>query len=356
MYQRFLNDKDYLAIITQDLLDQLVRDEHDRIPQAEQSAEMDIREYLDQYYEIEQVLEVGKSIKRYNPMVNYPPGVYFVKEEEVTRNGVKHGEDVIYRTISAIRGYKKPTNVTYWEKMKDLSPINDLVDVPNYYQTRSYVSGDVVTYRSEYWKCLTSNGTDFNNIQIPGMKAWEVVPCDKWQPLMDYQLHDVAKYKDNFYTLIKKEEGFDGTINPHESDDWGMIGEYSLDYEYEASEDSYDYVVSKNVVYKPIVNPNAEKISLNENVVRDDPRNLNIIKHMTRIALYYLHQTISPTNISETRRLMYEDSMNWLLLASKFKLNPQLPRKKDEKGDEKADWAVATFQKELDSLDNPWLT
>lgn len=356
MYQRFLNDKDYLAIITQDLLDQLIRDEHDRIPQAEQSAEMDIREYLDQYYEIEQVLEVGKSIKRYSPMVNYPPGVYFIKEEEVSRNGAAHMEDVIYRTISAIRGRKKPTNVTYWEKIRDISHISNLEDMPNYYQTRSYVAGDVVMYRSEYWTCMVSNGVDFNNIQIPGMIAWEVVPCKDWEPLAEYQLHDVARYKDKFYTLVSMDDGFDGTANPHESDDWGMIGEYSEDYEYDASDGSYDYTVNDNVVYRPIINPNAEKLSLNENIVRDDPRNLNIIKHMTRIALYYLHQSISPTNISDTRRMMYEDSMNWLILASKFKLNPQLPRKKDDKGEDKSDWAMATFQRELDSLDNPWLT
>ena len=356
MYQRFLNDKDYLAIITQDLLDQLVRDEHDRIPQAEQSAEMDIREYLDQYYEIEKVLEVGKSIRRYSPMVNYPPGVYFIKEEEVSKNGTLCNEDVIYRTISSIRGYKKPTNVTYWEKLETLPPTIDLEHLPHYYQTRSYVVGNIVVYRSEYWKCLVSNGADYNNIQIPGVKAWEVVSCEDWQPLLDYQLHDVVKYNKGFYTLINKGEGFDGTANPHESDDWGMIGEYSVDYQYDASEESYDYVVLNDIVYKPIINPNAEELVLNGNVVRDDPRNLNIIKHMTRIALYYLHQTISPTNISDTRRTMYEDSMNWLSLASKFKLNPQLPRKKDEKGEDKADWAVATFQKELDSLDNPWLT
>lgn len=345
MYQRFLNDRDYLAIITQDLLDQLVRDVHDRIPQAEQSAEMDMREYLDQYYEIEKALEVGKSIKEYSCMINYPPGVYFVRD------------DIIYRTLSSIRGRKKPTKDTYWEKITDLSLIRgaDIDTIPGYYQTKTYYSGDIVVYCSEYWRCTIPNGIDFGNIQIPGLRAWDIVQYEQWQQLVEYELHDVVKYKGAFYTLTKIDDNLDFSMNPHQSDYWGMIGEYDPDYKYDCSEDAYDYVIFDNIVFKPVIDPNAEELSINVNVVRDDPRNLNVIKHMTRIALYYLHQTISPTNISETRRLMYEDSMNWLLLASKFKLNPQIPRKKDKNGENKVDWAMATFQREMDSLDNPWM-
>lgn len=344
MYQRFLNDNDYLAIITQDLLDQLVRDVHDRISQAEQSAEMDIREYLDQYYEIEKVLEVGKSIKKYSDLINYPPNVYFVKD------------NVIYRTISAIRGKKKPTKDIYWMRLTDFSFIGDTDKINGYYQTRTYMPGDIVSYGSEYWRCVIANGIDYENIQIPGLMAWVNVGCEQWQPLAEYGLHDVVKYKDSFYMLMSKDDNYDSSINPYQSDCWGMIGEYDQDYKYNCSDEAYDFVVCDGSVFKPVIDPNAEELSINVNIVRDDPRNLNVIKHMTRISLYYLHQTISPTNISETRRLMYEDSMAWLLAASKFKLNPQIPRKKDEEGEDKVDWATATFQKEIDCLNNPWLT
>lgn len=343
MYQRFLNDNDYLAIITQDLLDQLVRDVHDRIPQAEQSAEMDIREYLDQYYEIEKVLEVGKSIKEYSDMINYPPGVYLVKD------------NVIYRTLSSIRGKKKPTKDIYWMKITDLSFTSNTDEIQKYYQTKTYMTGDIVAYGDEYWRCVLANGLDYGNIQIPGLRAWEIVNFEQWQQLTEYELHDVVKYKNAFYTLVSKDGKYDPAVNPHQSDSWGMIGEYDSDYKYDCSEEAYDYVVYDNLVFKPTIDPNVEELSINDNVVRDDPRNLNIIKHMTRIALYYLHQTISPTNISETRRLMYEDSMSWLLAASKFKLNPQIPRKKDKNGEDKVDWAIATFQSEIDSLNNPWI-
>ena len=93
-----------------------------------------------------------------------------------------------------------------------------------------------------------------------------------------------------------------------------------------------------------------------KNIIRDDPRNINIVAHMSRIALYHLHSIISPTNISETRRWAYEDSITWLYNASKFKINPQLPRKREHDSNlPKVDWALATFQKDFDPNENAWL-
>lgn len=59
-YLRFLTDKDYCSIATEEHMKQIIRDVPERIPQAEQRAEMQMLEYLDQYYEIEKVLAVGK--------------------------------------------------------------------------------------------------------------------------------------------------------------------------------------------------------------------------------------------------------------------------------------------------------
>ena len=54
MYRRFLNNKDYLSVITKEALMQLTRNDDDRFAQAEEAAEMSIREYLSENYEIEQ--------------------------------------------------------------------------------------------------------------------------------------------------------------------------------------------------------------------------------------------------------------------------------------------------------------
>ena len=343
MYQRFLNNKDYLGIITEDMFDQVTRGMQDRVIQAEQNAEMSMKEYLDNYYEIDEELARGKCIREYNPMVNYPPNVHFVKD------------DVIYKTLQSINGYKKPTAKEYWEQMTNLTELKDLKEVMPYFQTRTYLQGDIVRYGTEYWKCKVGNGVDFNNIRIPGFKAWEKIETEEWTELFDYQLNDVVYYDGKFYSLINKGEDHDVAISPSLSDDWGWIGEYTTDYNYDTSEDAYDYVVLDGAVFKPLINPNSDVLVEGENIAKDDPRNLNIVKHMTRIALYYMHQTISPTNISETRRLMYEESMNWLLLASKFKINPHIKRKKDHKGQDKVDWAFADFHKDFNVDDNEWI-
>ena len=46
MYRRFLNNSDYLGIITQDSLSQITRNEPETFIQAEEAAEMSVIEYL----------------------------------------------------------------------------------------------------------------------------------------------------------------------------------------------------------------------------------------------------------------------------------------------------------------------
>ncbi len=51
MYRRFLNNNDYLGIITPEALAQLTRGNDERFIQAEESAEISIVEYLSENYE-----------------------------------------------------------------------------------------------------------------------------------------------------------------------------------------------------------------------------------------------------------------------------------------------------------------
>ena len=351
MYRRFLNDKDYLAIITKDGLNQLLREEHDRILQAEESAEQDMREFLDQYYEIEKVLAQGKSIREYSPMVTYPADAYFYVKTENSKGDIVLQ---IARSLTSINAYHKPTLKVYWERVLNFDGIDTDKVIP-YFQMRTYRPGDIVKYGTEFWRCVLCNGWDFNNIVIPGLNAWKEVPVRAWEPLFEWVLNDVCSYDGVFYALIS-EDGLDTSQTPDESNCWGEIGEYTTDYEYSYGEDSHDYVVCEGSVFLPFINPNADKLEENVNYVFDDPRNPNVVKHMTRIAIYYLHQTISPTNIPQSRQYMYEESKDWLYKASKFKLNPQLPRKMDPVTKEpKVDWALADFSAPYDTDTNPWL-
>ena len=65
MYRRFLNNNDYLGLITPEALAQLTRGNEERFLQAEESAEKSLVERLSENYEVEQELAKGKYIAPY---------------------------------------------------------------------------------------------------------------------------------------------------------------------------------------------------------------------------------------------------------------------------------------------------
>lgn len=345
-YLRFLTDNDYISLVTEEHWKQILRDKHERIVQAEQRAEMNMLEYLDQYYEIEKVLSVGKNIREHNVAVSYPANIWLQKDGK------------IYRTLTALNGYRKPTRKVYWEKIVDFIEPALMENARKYSQLRMYAKGEVVIFGTEYWRCLIPHGYEANEIHIPGANAWQEAEVHHWEPMVRWKKDEVCLYNGNFYQFLSEglAEGEENASNPEEDDAWGMIGEYSSELEYDWSDGVYDYVACEDAVFYPIMNPNADAFEEGVNVMLDDPRNINVVAHMSRIALYYAHQLISPTNISETRKWAYEESMTWLYNASKFKINPQLPRKREhETGNTRVDWALATFQKSYDPFENSWL-
>lgn len=383
-YHRFLTNKDYDCIATAEHMRQLIRDVADRIPQAEQRAEMQVLEYLDQYYEIEKILAVGKNIREYNPGITYPGQVWLKKDE------------TIYKTLCCINGRKKPTKIEYWRQVNDFVDPRLIDNAKKYSQLRMYSKGEVVKFGTEYWQCVTPHGYDSNEIHTPGINVWREVEVIPWEPNMQWEINKVCSYNEQFYQYLgngcnenteesnsssenqsedemndnisvvdQEEEGESETssssddelvLTPEDDDCWGLIGEYSGDLEYDYSEGAYDYVVAEKTVFYPVLNPNPDCLEAGVNITIDDPRNANIVAHLSRIALYHLHSIISATNIPETRRWAYEDSMQWLYNASKFKINPQLPRKREHGScTPKVDWACETFQRDFNPNENPWL-
>lgn len=336
MYRRFLNNDDYLSIITQDALMQLVRKNETRYIQAEQAAEASITDYLSENFEIEKELEVGKRILDHNRGISYPPGTYFYFDGQICE------------VLQAINGFKAPAGCVYWN-MYDNEIIPQMVR--SYSQLNNYHPGDIVDYLGVKYICETQNGFDFNDIRIPGPNVWEEAVVHPWEAL-PYNLWDVVEYEHKFFALISTDD-FEPLTNPMESDCWGLIGEYdnTLDT-YEVSE--HEYVVYQGKVYYPVVNPNHDTPVLGKNIRIHDPRNYNLKRHMVQLALYELHKLISPNNISSVRIDDYEHSMLWLKDASKLKLNPQIPRKVDDKKEPLTDWQMATFQTSYDPYQNPW--
>lgn len=336
MYRRFLNKNDYLGIITEEALNQLTRGNDDKFIPAEQAAEASLVDYLSENFEIEKELAKGKFIIDYDRRITYPIGAHFYLDGKICE------------VIKSINGYKVPSNTEYWEECEDMV---DMDKIEPYSQMKTYHPDDYVMFTNVLYKCIADNGFDFNNIRIPGINAWEKVEVYDWNAI-EYGLWEVVRYDGKYFTLMSLDD-YDAIVNPMDSDNWGMIGGY------DSSIDTYkvadnEYVVYKDAVYHPVINPNAETPELEVNIAYNDPRNYNIKRHMVQLALYELHKLISPNNVSEVRVNDYNNSIQWLKDASRLRLNPQIPRKVDEHNLPVTDWQMADFRTDFDPYRNEW--
>lgn len=336
MYRRFLNNNDYLGIITSEALNQLTRGKEERFIQAEESAEMSVVENLSENYEIEQELNKGKYIATYDRRITFPVGAHIYYDGQICE------------VIRSISGYRQPALVSYWEECADPP-----ADIKPYSQFGTYYPRDVCLYNDVPYTCLQENGYKFENIRIPMVNGWFEFETALWQP-KDYTLWDVVEFSGAFYTLLSL-EGFDNNLNPEQSNSWGAIADYDPSYNaYELSE--HEYVVCGGRVFYPETDVNADVPQIGVNLAIHDPRNYNIKKHMVRLAIYELTKLIAPNNVSIVRVRDYEDSMKWLNGAGKLKFNPQIPRRLAEDKKPVMDWQLATFQSDYDPYKNPWLT
>lgn len=338
MYRRFLNNNDYLGIITPEALSQLTRGNEDRFIQAEESAEMSVVEYLSENYEVEKELAKGKYIAEYDRRITYPVGVHIYFDGQ------------IHEVIRSISGYRKPATDQYWEEYSGID--TDACQVACYSQFNTYYPGDKVNYNDMIYVCLKENGYKFDDIRIPMVNGWLEAEIAPWKP-MEYPLWSVVEYDNGFFTLMTM-DNFDSNLDPMTSDCWGAIADYDPEYNaYELSEN--EYVVYGGRVFYPETDVNADIPQVGRNISLHDPRNYNLKKHMVRLALYELTKLIAPNNVSVVRMRDYEDSMKWLNDAAKLRLNPQIPRKLDETKKPVTDWQLATFQTDYDPYKNPWL-
>lgn len=349
---RFLINSDYLGILTEEALDQLIRGRESRLQEAEEAAEQSIVEYLTENYEIEKVLEVGKMLMPYNAGITYPAGAHF-----------KFGEQIVKAT-RPINGFKAPARNPYWLEIIQYVP--DEESIPFYTQRGSYSPGQRVRFNRRVYECLEYNGLDYDDVRVPDVEAWaRVEDVQPWEANVEHGLWDVVSYDGHFYTLISIPEPADDeddeddepsgwALNPYDSDCWGMIDDYHRECnEYRHAPN--EYVVYGGNVYYPVMNPVADEVKLGYNITPDDPRNGNIKKHMLRLAVYELFKLITPTNMSQTRITDYEASMMWLRDAGRLKLTPGIPRKLDRQNRPVTDFATATYSRSYDPYKQRWL-
>lgn len=340
MYKRFLNNNDYLGIVTEEALEQLIRGNEIRLAQAEEAAEESILEYLSENYEVEAALKVGKDLLPYNSQITYPVGSHFYLDGK------------IMKATRVIHGRKAPASVDYWREIDDFIP--NETDIPQYTQRGTYMPGDIIRFSNKLFQCLDYNGLDYNNVRVPGSICWGKIEAPEWIANQSYLPWEVVSFNGQFFALVaESNENVDWSINPYDNDDWGLIGAYDPAFnEYKYS--NVEYVEYNGAVYIPWVQPNADELKEGHNIVEDDPRHPNIKKHLLRLAVYELHKLISPTNISSSRITDYETSILWLRDASRLRINPQIPRKLDDQNKPVADFATATYMRDYDPYKNPW--
>ena len=338
MYRRFLNDDDYLGIITAEALAQLTRGEEARFLQAEEAAEMSVVEYLSESYEVERELSRGKYIAPYDRRITYPVGVHI------------YHEGTICEVTRSLSGCRRPALHAYWEE--DLQ-VADLGGLAAYSQMETYYPGARVVHNGAAYRCLVENGYKFGEIRIPLVEGWSRAATEAWRPV-EYGLWSVVEFEGAFYTLLRL-EGFDNNLTPLASDCWGAIADYDEEYnDYELSD--HEYVVYEGAVFYPETDVNADIPRRGVNLTPHDPRNYNLKKHLVRLALYELTKLVAANNVSVIRLRDYEDSMRWLADAAKLRINPHIPRKIAEDERPVTEWQIATFQTDYDPYKNPWMT
>lgn len=336
MFLRFLNNQDYLEVMTEREFDQMTRYEEVSIIGAESSAEASLREYLTEHYEIDEELNVGKYIAGYAPDINitYPVGIY------IYFNGD------IHKVTQSIMGTKKPLNSEFWSEMS-YDEVEGMEGVyPEYSQMETYYIGDVVRVGKSFYRCTQSNGLDMKEIRIPNIEGWKEVNFDEWI-YQEYNVGDVVIYNNQFYELFDLFE-VDFSWSPDlDVKNWKVLEPYNQNKHYKIGEKCIytSTIDGKYKIVEAFLNVNKTEPIVGTNIILEDPRNRAIRKHLIRLAAYELAKRISPNNISTVRLKDYEDSMVWLNRAGKLQITPKIKRKIRGDGYKTSEWATAQLIK-----------
>lgn len=335
MYYRFLNNKDYLGVMSQKAFDQTVRDKNVELlcADAESKAETLMRDYLTEHYDIDYEFNIGKYIAGYVPDINitYPSGAHLYINGD------------IYQTLQAINGAKKPLNKEYWKPITEDLP--NFINKTTYSQMETYKVGDIVAVGEDFYECIHPNGFELYDIRMPHFEGWSIVKnVDLWK-FNDYQLSDVVMLINDdlnydYYILIKEDK--DKTLSPDKNDSWERIEEYSQESVYDIGYCAvYKSLEGKEVVVRAFTNVNRDSVEIGKNVMLHDPRNETIKNYMLKLSVYELSKQNSANHNSAVRVKDYDDTILWLNRASTLRITPAIKRKKDYLGEDTVTWETA---------------
>lgn len=290
MSRRFLRNSDYTNLITSRHLSQVTDNNQEVFIQSEKDAKQYMLDYLVENYTIEELYSVGENMIDYDDKITFFEGIHFWNDDKVVM------------ALEIIKSRKVPVEVV-WEEYLDATDSSEILP---YSQTSDYSVGDKVEFMGTNYNCLIRHGYSFNIISLPN------------DPLY-YSVFDTSSMTQDEIDAI---EDYSYTKNDYATD---------------------DKVRFKGQIWNVDLNPNPDSLSEHVNFISGrDPRNENVVKHTSRLALYEMFKRIAPMNVSNTVKMDYEDSMMWLKDSNKLCISP-LPRKKLSDGDESRDWIIKTF-------------
>jgi len=359
IYQRFLRNVDYLRITTQQHFDQTTRRYEKTIPMSEITSETQIIENMIENYQIESVLQVGKNMRDYSPFITYPERSFFWV---LGRDEDQRFNDTPYMAIAPIRARIRPTTSVYWlEVLKadipkhiELDPVTK--DIPLYTQFNDYSPDNYVKSGELYYKCLIQNGFSLNNIQPPRTSYW----VNPWMPATAsiwtasvWNLLDIVEYEGGYYQLTNL--ALINYLTPPNlaPDNWTAIEPYNTLYNAYAVG---DIVVLNNELFQAVGEVNSHEILAGRNVIKKDPRNPTLIKHLTQLSWYDVTKKLAPSNVSQSILNDYEETCKWLKSCNKCQISPQgIPRNVDADGNKVNDWAFADFESDASQTNSAWM-
>lgn len=204
-----------------------------------------------------------------------------------------------------------------------------ILTYPIWSATASYSINDCVNYSSKSWINLTGNN------DAPGSNNWHLIG--------DSDMYYYAK-NPTLYSLFNSKTYYDyGDKVIWDDHLWTCnIATHTLTNKEALQYDRIEWLPNSNVVpsdtnltshwidggtYSTTAYPNDEM-----KWIKGDNRNQSLVMYVMDMALYFLHKSISPTNIPDMRNKAYEKVCKDLVEASKGRITFNIREKQPNQG------------------------
>ena len=219
---------------------------------------------------------------------------------------------------------KEFTDTTPWNSTAPYSAgdrvfLNALAYVP----ATAYVVGDLTLFNGSVYKCIIATTGDFApaSWQLLGLQYsifYALNPFPTFNLGGMYNPGDKVFWKNKTYTCLVQTAivGHDVGIQYYQTNEIPYANIFPDDPKEGSTHWSFieDYIV-----------PGGTAIDNEAFWSNSDNRDQQMVMYFADITLYHLHARIAPRNIPELRVNRYEAAINWLIMCAKGEITPNLP-------------------------------